>query len=150
MIKQPVALVSAVAFSALLGFSADAQRGAAPAGQESTAPANTVNEKKVNLEGCVFPKRALTSKEPVTAPAGSVEEYVVTDTHVIAFSPGLPALEGRVFKVNGGEQAELRALIGKRVLVSARVDDKPSMPELQLISMVENVGSCPVVPTPPQ
>jgi hypothetical protein len=150
VINQRMALIGAVAFSCVVGIRADAQRGASPAGQEGTPPANAVNEKKVSLEGCVFPKRALSSKEPVTVPAGSVEEYVVTDTHVISASTGLPALEGRVFTAKGVEQEPLRGLIGKRVLVSARVDDKPPMPELQVISMVENVGSCPVVPTPPQ
>ena len=150
MINQRVALIGAVAVSVLVGFRADAQRGAQPAGQEGAASSTPVNEKKVSLEGCVFPKRALSSKEPVTVPAGSVEEYVVTNANVIAVTPGLAALEGRVLKVNGVEQAELRALVGKRALVSARVDDKPSMPDLQVISIVESVGSCPVVPTPPQ
>jgi hypothetical protein len=148
MITQRVALIGAVAFSCIVGFRAEAQRGAPPAGQEGTAPATAVSEKKVNLEGCVFPKRALSSTERVTVPDGSVEDYVVTNTHVIAVSPGLPELEGRVFKVNGVEQAELRELIGKRAGVSAHVDDKPSMPELAVISMRETVGPCPVVPTP--
>jgi hypothetical protein len=150
MINQRVALIGAVAFSCLVGFRVDAQRGAPPAGQEGTATANAANEKKANLEACVFPKRALSSTTVVTVPEGSVEDYVVTDTHVISVSPGLPALEGRVFKVTGGDPAKLRGLIGKRVQLSARVDDKPSMPELQVISMIESVGSCPVVPTPPK
>ena len=151
MVKQRVALIGAVALSVLVGFRADAHRGAPPAGQESTAPPiTTVTEKKVNLEGCVFPKRALSSA-PVTGPAGSagnVDDYVVTDTHVISASTGLPALEGRVFTVKGVEQEKLRELIGKRVDVSARVDDKPSAPELQVISLIETVGLCPVVPSP--
>lgn len=146
MIRQRVALLGAVAFSCAVGLRADAQRGAPPAGQDGTAPATAVNEKKVNLEACVFPKRALSSKAPVTVSAESVEDYVVTDTHVISASPGLPALEGRVFKVNGVDQAELRKLIGKRAGVSARLDDTPSMPELQVISMGETTGLCPVVP----
>jgi len=152
MIGKRVALMGAVAFSVLVGVRVDAQRGAPPGGQESTAaPPNAANDKKVNLDGCVFPKRALSSKEPVTVPAGSagtVDDYVVTETHVISASTGLPALEGRVFTVKGVEPEKLRDLIGKRAQVSARVDDKPSMPELQVISVIETVGSCPAVPSP--
>jgi hypothetical protein len=144
--------MGAVAFSVLVGVRVDAQRGAPPGGQEGTAAAATAaNDKKVNLEGCVFPKRALSSKEPVTVPAGSpgnAEDYVVTDTRVISASTGLPALESRVFTVKGVDPEKLRDLIGKRAQVSARVDDKPSMPELQVISLVETVGSCPAVPSP--
>jgi hypothetical protein len=150
MIKQRMALVGAVAFSCVVGFRADAQRGTSPPGAEGTSQSTAVNEKKMNVEGCVFPKRALSSKDPVIVPAGAVEDYVVTDTRVISASTGVPALEGRVFAVKGAEQDKLRELIGKRAQVSARVDDKPATPELQVISIVETVGSCPAVPSPPK
>jgi hypothetical protein len=46
------------------------------------------------------------------------------------------------------DQDRLRELIGKRASVSARLDDADPLPQLQLISLVETVGSCPVRPTP--
>lgn len=150
MVRPRAALIGAVAFSCLVGSRVDAQRVAPPARQEGAATASAATDKKVNVEACAFPKRALSSKTAVTASAGSPEDYVVTDTHVISASDGLPALEGRVFAVKGVEQEKLRGLIGKRVQVSARIDDKPSMPELDVISMIETVGSCPEVPTPPR
>ena len=112
-----------------------------------SAATESASENKLNIEGCVFPKRALASKEPVAALPTGTEDYVLTDTTVISSSPGLEKVGGRVFKLDGVGADRLRDLTGKRAGVNGRADLKPDPPALQVISILETVGLCPPVPT---
>jgi len=146
VIGKLLILTSALAGSLLTPVEAQAPRSAAPAAQEGAARQDSADEKKVNLEGCVFPNRALSSPDPVVAPADSREDFVVTDTKAISASPGVKNVDGQQFKLIGVAQERLRDLSGKRVGVSARVEEKPGMSELNVISILEAVGSCPATP----
>ena len=146
MIGQVLVLTSALTVCLLTAVEAQAPRGGAPAAQEGAAAQDSANEKKVNLEGCVFPNRALSSPDPVVVPADSREDFVVTDTKVISASPGVKNVDGQKFKLIGVQHDRLRELNGKRVGVSARLEDKPGMGQLNVISILETVGSCPATP----
>ena len=139
-------LTSALTVSLLTAVEAQAPRTAAPATQEGAAPQSSADEKKVNLEGCVFPNRTLSSPDPVAVQADSREDFVVTDTKVISASPGIKNVEGQKFRLNGVQQDRLRELSGKRVGVSARLEEKPGMGQLNVISILEAVGSCSATP----
>jgi hypothetical protein len=147
VINSHLVLTGAVVASLVIGVEAQAPKTTAPA-QKSTASQNATNEKKVHLEGCVFPKRALSSPTPVMVAPNSTEDFVVTDTKVISVSPGLGDLDGHVFTLNDVDRDRLRELNGKRVGVSARLADAPDMAGLDVISIHESVGGCPPVPTP--
>jgi hypothetical protein len=102
----------------------------------------------VHLEGCVFPKRALTSKQKVTPAADSAEDFVLSDIHVIALAPGTEVAEKSVFKLDQVEQPQLHHLNGLRAGVTGRIEAGADLRTLHVTSIRETVGSCPVVPTP--
>lgn len=143
MLKRLLVASATIITSLNLGLAAQAPATTKSEGQSEGSPAA---EHKLHIEGCVFPKRALTSAQPVTVYAGSSEEYVVTDTKVISASPGVNG--DRNFIVQDVPQERLRQLIGQRVGVTGRVQEKSDVPQLQVISMIETVGSCPRIPTP--
>jgi hypothetical protein len=114
----------------------------------TTTPTHTSAERKVNLEGCVFRNRAMSAALPTSRSKGSGDDYIVADTKAISASPGLTVSDGKVFRLDQVDQDKLRELIGRRALVSGRVDDKSEPAVLQVISIIETVGSCPAAPTP--
>ena len=118
-------------------------------GKSTTAQPSSTSDRKVHVQGCVFPKRALTSPTPVIVPAGAVEDYVLTDLSVISASEGLTVPKDTVFQLDQVDQNQLRQYIGKSVGVVGRVDDKPGASQLHVISIRETMGTaCPVVPAP--
>ena len=129
-----------------VGLGAKAQQNPAEEPQKTTqvSTAGTI----VHLEGCVFPKRAMSTMKPVIAPVGS-EDYVLTHTKVVAGTGGAATeSDGSAFKLEQVSQERLRALIGKRVGVTGRIGDEPELPEFQVISIREISGSCPSTPVP--
>lgn len=146
MVGQQLVFTCALTVSLLTVVEAQAPRRDTPAAQEGAAPQESANDKKVNVEGCLFPNRALSSPDPVVVPADSREDFVVTDAKVISASPGIKNVDGQKFKLSGVEQDRLRELNGKRVGVSARLEDKPGMGQLNVISILETAGSCPATP----
>jgi hypothetical protein len=86
-------------------------------------------DRKINVEGCVRP-----------GPGGS---YVLTDLKVIAASPGVDDSADRTYTLAQVDPARLGALSGKRAGVSARVAGTDQAPRLDVISIVEAVGTCP-------
>ena len=140
------AIAGTVAFSLSVAVAANAQRSVASAPQPSTSPQTSDAERKVHLEGCVFPKRALQTTAPIIVPQGSNEDYILSDPKVISASPGVTVPDGKIFKLDRVASETLRALIGQRVGVTARVDEKPGLSELQVIGIREISGGCPVAP----
>jgi hypothetical protein len=91
----------------------------------------------------------MSSSKPVVVPYGSVEDYVLTDIKPVAIANGVGDPTGRVFSLQQVDQDRLRQLNGKRVGVTGRIEDKPDLPKLDAVSIVEITGSCPATPTPP-
>ena len=101
----------------------------------------------VHLEGCVFPKQALSSPKPVVIPFGTTQDYVLTDTKVIAVASGVDVADGQTFKLDQVPQDRLRGLAGRRVGVTGRTGGSGELPPLEVTSIREITGTCPVVPT---
>lgn len=144
MLKR-LLVTTAVAVFLGFGLAAEAQQSAIPESQATESGDSTAGS-KIHLEGCLFPERALSAAKPVIVPAGSVEQYVLTDTEHI--SGEAPSGEATVYELHEVAQDRLRALNGKRVGVTGRVEDQTGMPALRVISLREIVGACPAVPTP--
>ena len=143
--KQILLVAGALAVMSGSGTILQAQRGETP--KPSTATATV--QGTAHLEGCVFPKRALTEKQPVTVPEGKVEDYVLSDTKVVALAEGTVVAPGTIFALQQADAARLRQFIGQWVGVTGRIESKPDMPVLQVISIRDTTGSfCPAVPTP--
>ncbi|HKT79434.1 MAG TPA: hypothetical protein VJP86_04400 [Vicinamibacterales bacterium] len=143
---KPAAVATAVAVSFSFGIIVNAAR--LPQQTQTSSAAAATDNNKLNIEGCVFPKRALNAKEPVAASSSGTEDYILSDTKIVSASPGLENLDGRVFKLDDVAQDRLRDFTGKRVGVNGRVDTKPEPAVLRALSVWETVGSCPKVPTP--
>jgi hypothetical protein len=121
----------------------------APATTTSTlATSSATGPVTVHLEGCVFPKRALTTKEKVTLAADSVEDFVLSDVHVVSVAPGTAVIDKSVFKLDQVDQALLHQLNGLRVGVTGRVDSGQDLRTLRVRSIRETTGDCPTAPTP--
>jgi hypothetical protein len=133
MLKQWL-ITCAVAAGVAIGLPA--------AGQESQTQSQQAT--MVHVEGCVFPQRALTASKAVLMPAGSTDAYFLTNINVIA-APGDGIDDKSVFKLDRVAQERLRALIGKRVGVTGRIE-RSADPLFRVTSIREIVGICPVTP----
>ena len=143
MLKRSV-ITCAVALSLGIGLRAGAQQNPTQDPQATAKPSSTTGT-MVHFEGCVFPERALSSDKPVVVPSGSVEDYILTHTKIIAGSN--PKTDG-IFTLDHVEQDRLRDLIGKRVGVTGRIDEESERPEFRVTSIREIVGTCPRTPSP--
>lgn len=132
------------------GFALQAQRGESPKAATTTGSAATVGQgTTVHLEGCVFPKRALAEKRPVTVSEGKTEDYILSETRIVAVAEGTVVAPNTVFALQLTDAERLRQLAAHWVGVTGRIDSKADMPVLQVVSIRETTGGfCPAVPTP--
>ena len=144
MLNRLARIIGSIVICSSVALNASAQ---SPGTAQSSTAQTSATEKKLHVAGCVFPKKALTASAPVAVYPGSVDDYILSDTKVISASPGLTSADNRIFTLMQVDQERLRSLIGKRVSVSARVSDTDQLPQLQVISLIETVGSCPIRPT---
>lgn len=114
-----------------------------PAVPQTTVRSTTA----VHLEGCVFAKQALSSPKPVAIPFGTTQDYVLTDVKVIAVASGVAVADGQIFKIAQVPQDRLRELAGQRVGVTGRTGGSGELSPLEVTSIREIAGTCPVVPT---
>jgi len=98
----------------------------------------------VHFEGCVFPGRALTASGPVVA-ATSGETYVLTHTKIVAGTAESQEEEAPLTLREVAEE-RLRALNGKRVGVTGRIDASAKPRAFQVVSIREIAGTCPTRP----
>ena len=126
---------------------AGAQQSQAPKSGPAGPPPSARSTAAVHLEGCVFPKRALSSPKPVVIPFGTVQDYVLSDIKVIAVASGVNVADGQIFKIDQVPQDRLRELAGRRVGVTGRTGGSGELSPLEVTSIREIMGTCPVVPT---
>jgi hypothetical protein len=122
-----------------LGVGAYAQSGSAA----SAKAAGTDN--KINVEGCLFPQKAMTA-DASAASSGKMDQYILTDYQIVSASPGVNQSPDQVFKLTQVDEARLRELSGKKVLVLAHVAGTDQSPELQVISIIHSEGFCAAAP----
>jgi hypothetical protein len=143
-----------------------------------TPAATTAAQPTATLVGCLYRERQVPGRTPnVVERAGVLEDYILADATMPAPPrPGTPSgavgtsgtvpSTGNMYKVENIPDDRLKALVGKRVEVSGRIDpenaglggastrdrgpgrDDVNLPEFEAASIREVSGTCPAVPAP--
>ena len=120
------------------------------------------------MVGCLYREAQVPGRSPnVAEQAGVLEDYILVgaapassaQSSTSATATGATAASGRMFKVEGIDDDRLKAMVGKRVEVSGRVDadvegrrdqslgpDTINLPEFEAQSIREVSGECPATP----
>lgn len=140
----PYAVVAMLGAGAWLPAGLSGQESGAPRQSQATAPVSS--NPMVHLEGCVFVPEALDSPTPVSIVTGRSYTYLLTHGKVIS-GPLTDEVVGRTtYLLDKVAQDELRGYYGKRVGVTGRVGSEPVRPKLEVVSIREVSGGCPVLP----
>lgn len=140
------------------------------------------------LTGCVYREKDVPGRSPnVAEQAGVMEDYILAEVESSASQPGqtgsVPGATGtsgsqdkKMFKLEHTADEQLRAMVGKRVEVTGRIDaddaagsatgtsgstgakpdtnvgspDEIELPEFEVSSIREVSGSCPASPSVPK
>ena len=141
-----------------------------------TPAATTVAQNTATLVGCLYRESQVPGRTPtVVERAGVLEDYILADATMPAPTrPGTPSQAvgtsgtvpstGNMYKVENIPDERLKALVGKRVEVSGRIDpenaglggastrdrgpgpDEVNLPEFEAASIRELSGTCPATP----
>ena len=145
--------------------------------QQPPAPAAAQNEATTTLQGCVYNEKDVPGRTPnVAEKAGVMEDYILVTSAASPAPAGTtgttpPATAGtmggsfKAYKLEQIADERLKAVVGKRVEVTGRVDkgssataagttadknpaspDKIELPEFEVTSLREVEGTCPAVP----
>jgi len=161
-----------------------AQQPATPASQPAQpAPraGTTAQQPATTLTGCLYRENQIPGRTPnVAEKAGMMEDYILAGaaaagseakpgaTPGATGTSGTAAGTGKMFKVEGPADEKLKALVGKRVEVTGKIDpeggagatttsptpdrspspDKINLPEFEATSIREVSGTCPATPAP--
>jgi hypothetical protein len=146
----------------------------------STPPAVTV-QPTVTLVGCLYREDQVPGRKPnVAERAGILEDYILAgasaqstqaqpgaNTPAPTGTSGTALTTGNMYKVENIPDDRLKALVGKRVEVTGRIDpegsptipagpgpdrglgpDRINLPEFEASSIREMSGTCPATPAP--
>jgi hypothetical protein len=147
-------------------------------GSTPQTDATTTAQTTATLVGCLYRESQVPGRTPnVAERAGVLEDYILADATIPAPPrPGTPAgavgtsgtvpSTGSMYKVENISDERLKALVGKRVEASGRIDpedgglggaatrdrgpgpDQLNLPELEASSIREVSGMCPATPAP--
>ena len=134
-------------------------------------PTAAAQEPAAKLTGCLYREEQVPGRTPNPAErAGVLEDYILVQSSADAPKGAAPAATGtsgmtaKMYKVEGPSDEKLKALVGKRVEVSGRIDteagakpgqatpdrgvgpDKVSLSEIEATSIREISGTCPATP----
>jgi hypothetical protein len=138
-----------------------------------TPTTGTTVQPTTTLAGCLYREEQVPGRKPnVAEQAGVLEDYILADASTVGTQAkpgptGTPA-SGNMYKVEGPADEKLKALVGKRVEVTGRIDpeggpaaspgaprpdrglgpDKINLPEVETTSIREISGTCPATPAP--
>lgn len=151
-----------------------------PPAQAPQTPSTTVKP-TTTLVGCLYREDQVPGRKPnVAEKAGILEDYILADASVKDTSKepgatagttgttGAPPATGSIYKVEGPADESLKALVGKKVEVTGRIDpergpvgtagqpqpdrglgpDAINLPEFKATSIQEIAGTCPATPAP--
>ena len=138
-------------------------------------------QKTTTLTGCLYREDQVPGRKPnVAERAGVLEDYILADASASSAqgstsgappqATGTSGTRGRMFKVEGPSGEKLKALVGKRVEVTGRIDpergpagptttpqpdrgpgpDDINLPEIEAASIREVAGTCPATPAAPK
>jgi len=149
--------------------------------QTPQPPGATAQQPTTTLVGCLYREDQVPGRKPnVAERAGILEDYILADASTASAqtkpgaTPGATATAGTtpasvaMYKVEGPSDEKLKALVGKRVEVTGRIDpeeirggapgtatkdrglgpDEISLPEFEATSIREVSGTCPATPLP--
>ena len=171
MMKKYVTAGAFVVFCA--GAIASAQSTATqqpPSQQPATAQAASTT-----IEGCVYNEKDIPGRSPnVAERAGVLEDYILVASSSTPSATGTSGTTGaagmstpKMFKLEHADDDKLKALVGKRVQVTGKVDaeagdkkpatgapqtdrsmgpDRIELPEFEVTSIAETTGQCPATP----
>lgn len=116
-------------------------------GQEPRPNESPAAGAMVHFAGCLFTEPELTATMPVVVAEGSTHDWVLT--HVKEIAGSVPEAEAAktIYTLTKADQAQLRALHGKSVGVTGRIGAGPKRPHLEVVSIREISGGCPVLPS---
>jgi len=165
------ASLAVVASSTLVG----AQSGASQ--QPPARPAESQQSSKsatTTLTGCVYQEKDIPGRAPnVAERAGVLEDYILVDAApASSATPGATGTSGaphKIYKLERIDDEKLKAVVGKRVEVTGRIDaepgdartakgertsdvdkaigrDKIDIAEFEVVSIKEVSGTCPAKP----
>ena len=149
--------------------------------QTPQPPTATAQQPPTTLVGCLYREDQVLGRKPnVAERAGILEDYILADasapstqtkpdaTAGATGTAGTTAASRPMYKVEGPPDEKLKALVGKRVEVTGRIDpedisggapgtatrdrgpgpDKINLPEFEATSIREVSGTCPATPAP--
>jgi hypothetical protein len=144
-------------------------------------PAATTQQPTTTLTGCLYREAQIPGRKPnVAERAGVLEDYILADASAAGAqrtpgatpgatgTTGTTPASGNMFKVEGPADEKLKALVGKKVEVTGRIDpegapgatpgrpredrglgpDQINLPEFEATSIKEVSGTCPATPAP--
>jgi len=147
-------------------------------------PSTEAQKPTMSLTGCLYREDQVPGRTPnVAERAGVLEDYILAGASVTGSAsqpsgtPGATGTSGttpstgKMYKVEGPSDEKLKALVGKKVEVSGRIDpeggpgskstgaprpdrgpgpDKINLPEFEASAIREVSGTCPATPAPPK
>jgi hypothetical protein len=151
-----------------------------PPRQTPPPPTATAQQSATTLTGCLYREDQVPGRKPnVAERAGVLEDYILADASSSAKPGATPGATGtagtkpatgNMYKVEGPSDEKLKALVGKRVEATGRIDpegapgtapgtprpdkglgpDQINLPEFEATSIREVAGTCPKTPAPPK
>jgi hypothetical protein len=168
-------------FVAGLGAQSAGQPQNPPPQTPPSTPAATAQQPTTTLAGCLYREDQVPGRKPnVAEKAGVLEDYILADASTVGThakpgstpgatgTTGATPTSGNMYKVEGPSDEKLKALVGKRVEVTGRIDpeggpgakpgtprpdrgpgpDQINLPEFEATSIREVSGTCPATPAP--
>jgi hypothetical protein len=184
MRKSIMAATLAPLFVAALAAAQGAGQAQSPPAQTPQTPqppGATAQQPTTTLSGCLYREDQVPGRKPnVAERAGVLEDYILADASVAGTmskpgatpgatgTSGTTPASGNMYKVEGPPDEKLKALVGKRVEVTGRIDpeggpgatpgkpredrglgpDQINLPEFEASSIREVSGTCPATPAP--
>jgi hypothetical protein len=181
MVNNSITLSLAAIVCSGLVLSAQAPAGQTPAAQAPTQPqprpqtpsAATTQQASTTIVGCVFEEKDVPGRSPnIAEKAGVMEDYILAEIKSSTATPGAAgtsgAALGTMYKLEHADDSKLKAVVGKRVEVTGRIDrergdstappaatpspsgadkaigrDKVDLAEFEVSSIKEVPGACP-------
>src|SRR4030095_7890944 len=130
MRKPIISAVCALSFAATLASAQDAGQPQNPSRQTPTATTTTTVKPTTTLVGCLYREDQIPGRKPNLAErAGILEDYILDGAATATTPPGSGVTgtsgsptTGNMYKVEGPSDERLKALVGKQVEVTGRID----------------------------
>lgn len=179
MVNKYIALPIAAMACSAVAISAQAQAPTPQPGPQ-TQSAQAAPTATTTIVGCVYEEKDVPGRSPnIAERAGILEDYILAEVRPAASAPGAvgtsgAAQLGTMYKLEHADDSKLKAVVGKRVEVTGRVDresgdstarpsatpapsgadkaigrDRVDLAEFEVVSLKEVSGACPATAKAP-